>query len=92
MNIEHVLQQEYESLSGGEKTRIELVKLLVSNVDVLCMNDPTNHLDIQSCEILEDVLNAYDGTLLIVSHDRYFLNALNTNVFEMKNIEEYLTI
>lgn len=75
-------------LSGGEKIRIRLMVMMYSEANFLILDEPTNHLDIQSCEILEKVLNEYDGTLLIVSHDRYFLNALNTKTFKIESQKE----
>lgn len=72
-------------LSGGEKIRLRLMIMMHSNINFLILDEPTNHLDIQSCEILEDVLSRYDGTLLVVSHDRYFLEALNTQTFKLAN-------
>ncbi len=69
-------------LSGGEKARIKIAKLLLSNANFLLMDEPTNHLDMQTKEILEDVLSNYQGTLLFISHDRYFLNRLANKIFE----------
>lgn len=79
-------------LSGGEKGRLSLLKLMVSESNFLLMDEPTNHLDIDSKEILEEALNYYDGTALIVSHDRYFLNKVANKIFDMtpEGIFEYL--
>lgn len=63
-------------LSGGEKVRVHLMSIMLKGVNFLILDEPTNHLDIESCEILERILNEYNGTLLIVSHDRYFLEKL----------------
>jgi ATP-binding cassette subfamily F protein 3 len=68
------------ALSGGEKGRLALAKLIYSRVNVLVLDEPTNHLDIASCEALEDALNDYDGTIITVSHDRYFLDRIATQI------------
>ncbi len=68
------------SLSGGEKGRLALAKLIYSRVNVLLLDEPTNHLDIASCETLEEALNEYDGTIITVSHDRYFLDRICTKI------------
>lgn len=67
-------------LSGGEKARISLAKLMLQKVNFLILDEPTNHLDIASREILEDALMSYDGTILAVSHDRYFMNKLSSRI------------
>jgi ATP-binding cassette subfamily F protein 3 len=79
-------------LSGGEKSRVALAKILLQASNLLIMDEPTNHLDMRSKEMLIDSLENYDGTLLIVSHDRYFLDSLVNKVFEIKNggIQVYL--
>ena len=68
------------ALSGGEKGRLALAKLIYSRVNVLVLDEPTNHLDIASCEALEDALNEFDGTIITVSHDRYFLDRIATKI------------
>ncbi|WMI81327.1 ABC-F family ATP-binding cassette domain-containing protein [Anaerotignum sp. MB30-C6] len=72
-------------LSGGQKTRIYLGKLLLSKPDILLLDEPTNHLDIASIEWLEDFLRGYEGAVLIISHDRYFLDKIVTKVVEIEN-------
>lgn len=74
-----------ENLSGGEKGRVLLAKLMLSGANFLILDEPTNHLDITSKEILEDALNAYSGTLLYVSHDRYFINRTASRILELKD-------
>lgn len=72
-------------LSGGEKCRISLLKLVLSNSNFLLMDEPTNHLDIPSREALEEALLSYEGTILLISHDRYFLNKIAEKILELKN-------
>ena len=72
-------------LSGGEKARVELAKLMLGKTNFLILDEPTNHLDIASKEALEDALLEYDGTMLVVSHDRYFINKLATQIFAMED-------
>lgn len=72
-------------LSGGERGRVSLAKLMLSNANLLILDEPTNHLDIVSKEILENTLNSYTGTVLYVSHDRYFINATATRIIELTN-------
>ncbi len=82
-------------LSGGERTRLAMVKLLLEPVNLLILDEPTNHLDIRSKDILKEALLAYDGTLVLVSHDRDFLQGLANKVFEFKDkrvIEHFETI
>ena len=70
-------------LSGGERGRVVLMKLLLSKCNFLVLDEPTNHLDIESKEVLEDALMSFQGTILFISHDRYFINKLSTKVVEM---------
>ena len=79
-------------LSGGERARVSLCKLLLEPYNLLIMDEPTNHLDITSKELLKKALNNYDGSLIIVSHDREFLQGLTKKVYEFKNqnIKEYM--
>lgn len=79
-------------LSGGEKSRISLLKLMLSTSNFLFLDEPTNHLDIQSKEVLENALTAYEGTLFFISHDRYFLNKVADRILVLteNGVEEYL--
>ena len=72
-------------LSGGEKTRLAMIKLLLEPVNLLILDEPTNHLDMKTKDIIKDALAAFDGTLILVSHDRDFLDGLATKVFEFGN-------
>ncbi len=72
-------------LSGGEKTRLAMIKLLLEPVNVLILDEPTNHLDMKTKDIIKDALQDFDGTLILVSHDRDFLDGLATKVFEFGN-------
>jgi ATP-binding cassette subfamily F protein 3 len=86
-------------LSGGEKARVALAKMLVRPAALLCMDEPTNHLDLASKEVLEEALVAFNGTIVFISHDRYFINRIATHVVEVDrghlathlgNYDEYL--
>ena len=72
-------------LSGGEKTRLAMIKLLLEPVNLLILDEPTNHLDMRTKDIIKDALKAFDGTLILVSHDRDFVDGLATKVFEFGN-------
>ncbi len=76
--------KEIKKLSGGERARVELAKLMLKSVNLLIMDEPTNHLDIDSREALENALKDYDGTMLMVSHDRYFINKLADRIIYME--------
>lgn len=84
--------KQIKSLSGGERGRVSLAKLMLSEANFLILDEPTNHLDIMSKEILEDALNAYTGTVLYVSHDRYFINRTASRILDLNNrkLTEYL--
>ena len=75
--------QEFDSLSGGEKTRVNLARLLLEKTDILLLDEPTNHLDLRSVEWLESYINAFKGTVLAISHDRYFLDRIAHRVIEI---------
>lgn len=74
-----------KDLSGGEKGRVSLAKLMLSEANLLILDEPTNHLDIMSKEILENAINNYSGTVLYVSHDRYFINKTATRILDLTN-------
>ncbi|MBE6920147.1 MAG: ABC-F family ATP-binding cassette domain-containing protein [Ruminococcaceae bacterium] len=75
--------QEFASLSGGEKTRVNLGRLLLEKTDILLLDEPTNHLDLRSVEWLESYINAFKGTVLAISHDRYFIDRIADRVIEI---------
>jgi ATP-binding cassette subfamily F protein 3 len=78
------LDRPIATLSGGEKSRLQLARLVHAQVNFLVLDEPTNHLDLDACEQLEEMLLEFDGTLLVVSHDRYFLDRLVSRVVEVK--------
>jgi ATP-binding cassette subfamily F protein 3 len=85
-------KKKIRDLSGGEKARVQMAKLMLRGANFLLLDEPTNHLDIQSAELLEAALDDYNGTLLIISHDRYFLDNIVTRIVELENgtTTEYL--
>ncbi|WP_105615460.1 ribosomal protection-like ABC-F family protein [Vallitalea okinawensis] len=82
-----LLNKQFSVLSGGEKTRVVLGKLLINNPDILLLDEPTNHLDMDSIEWLEEYLKSYKGIVIIVSHDRYFLDNIVTKIVEIEDME-----
>ena len=80
-----ILDKKISTLSGGERIKIAFVKLLLEEHDVLLLDEPTNHLDISTIEWLEEYLKNYKGTVLFISHDRYFLNAVATKILDLDN-------
>ena len=84
----NMLQQNYNNLSGGEKTKVNLAKLLLKNPDILLLDEPTNHLDIESLDFLENLIKNYKGTVVIVSHDRYFLDKVINKTVLLENGKE----
>jgi ATP-binding cassette subfamily F protein 3 len=85
------VQKKVKVLSGGERTRLAMIKLLLEPVNVLILDEPTNHLDMKTKDIIKDALKDFDGTLILVSHDRDFLDGLAEKVFEFghKRIKEH---
>ena len=79
------LNKKVKMLSGGEKTRLAMINLLLTPVNLLILDEPTNHLDLRTKDILKDALNAFEGTIILISHDRDFLDGLATKVFEFGN-------
>jgi ATP-binding cassette subfamily F protein 3 len=79
-------------LSGGERGRLALAKLALQDTNLLLLDEPTNHLDIPSQEILQAVLDEYPGTILLVTHDRYLIDALATQIWEVNPDESELTV
>ena len=86
------INKKVKVLSGGERVRLCMVKLLLEPVNLLILDEPTNHLDIKTKDILKQALRDYDGTLILVSHDRDFLDGLATKVYEFGNgrVREHL--
>ena len=82
---EQLLNTRYNNLSGGEKTIVNLASLVLSNPDILLLDEPTNHLDIETLEWFEEYLNNYKGTIVIVSHDRYFLDRVINKIICLEN-------
>lgn len=85
MNISYLLDKNYDTLSGGEQKRVVLASIIAKNPDILLLDEPTNHLDINTIEWLEDYLNKYNGTIVVVSHDRYFLDKVINKTILIEN-------
>jgi ATPase subunit of ABC transporter with duplicated ATPase domains len=86
LKIPHAQRQQlFSTLSGGEKTRVNLARLILENTDILLLDEPTNHLDINATEWLEEYLGKFRGTVLIISHDRYFLDNVVTRTIEISD-------
>lgn len=83
--LEEDFDKVINTLSGGQKTRVSLCKLLLKNPDIILLDEPTNHLDLEAIEWLEEYLKSYKGTVLVISHDRFFLDAVTNNTFEVIN-------
>lgn len=91
LKVHHLLDQPFDTLSGGEKTKLGLAKLLLEKPDVLLLDEPTNHLDLKAVEWLEGFLQQYPGTLCIISHDRFFLDRVVTDILDLDSgsVESY---
>ena len=85
LNIDHLLNSNFNILSGGEQKRVVLASIIVKKPEILLLDEPTNHLDINTLEWLEDYLNKYNGTIVIVSHDRYFLDKVTNKTILIEN-------
>lgn len=85
LNISHLIDNEFSKLSGGEQKRVVLASIIVSKPSILILDEPTNHLDISTMEWLEDYLIKYNGTILVVSHDRYFLDKVTNQTVLIEN-------
>ena len=82
---EHMRKQPFANLSGGEKTRVNLARLILEDTDILLLDEPTNHLDLKATEWLEEYLSRFKGTVIAISHDRYFLDRVVTRTIEIAN-------
>jgi len=80
-----MVDQRVASLSGGERSRLQLARLMLQGANCLVLDEPTNHLDIASAEVLERALAEYDGTVIVISHDRYFLDRVVDRIVEVSD-------
>ena len=85
LNIDYLLDKDFSSLSGGEQKRVVLASIIIQKPTILLLDEPTNHLDIDTLEWLEDYLNKYNGTIIVVSHDRYFLDMVTNKTILIEN-------
>ena len=85
MNINYLLDKNYDTLSGGEQKKVVLASIIAKNPNILLLDEPTNHLDINTIEWLEEYLNKYNGTIVVVSHDRYFLDKVTNKTILIEN-------
>ena len=79
------MDKKIKVLSGGEKARVALAKTIVSKANFLLLDEPTNHLDMHSCDLLIDALNKYEGSFMLVSHDRYFISKTANKIWEIED-------
>lgn len=91
LQIQALVDQTFGALSGGEKTKVGLAYILLQQPDLLLLDEPTNHLDIDAVEWLEQFLREYDGTVVVISHDRYFLDEVATKIFELDQGELFIS-
>ena len=90
--LQNMLEMFFCNLSGGEKRIVLLASIMINQPDILLLDEPTNHLDIETLEWFEDYLNQYQGTIVIVSHERYFINKVANKIIsiEKNNLVSYL--
>ena len=90
LNISHLMDKMFSNLSGGEQKRVVLASILIRKPNILLLDEPTNHLDINTLEWLEDFLNKFNGTIVVVSHDRYFLDKVTNKTVLIENGKEVI--